>query len=67
MGDQRARHLHGQEDAAREAMATMAMAFATLERRLISERTKTAPAEAQRQGKVLGRPVIMKPATRRRI
>lgn len=50
-----------------EALANMTATMAQWERRMISERTKTALAEAQKQGKVLGRPVVMKPATKRRI
>ena len=50
-----------------ESLANMTATMAQWERRIISERTKNALAEAQKQGKVLGRPVVMKPATRRRI
>ena len=39
-----------------EAMAYVVAVFANLERRLISERTKAALAEAARRGVVLGRP-----------
>lgn len=39
-----------------EAMATVAIAFAQLERRLIGERTKTALAVKRQQGVKLGRP-----------
>jgi DNA invertase Pin-like site-specific DNA recombinase len=39
-----------------EAMASMAVTFAQLERRLISERTKVALATAKAQGVRLGRP-----------
>jgi DNA invertase Pin-like site-specific DNA recombinase len=50
-----------------EAMATMAMAFAHLERRLISTRTKAAMAQAKTNGVQLGRPVVTTTKTRRRI
>jgi DNA invertase Pin-like site-specific DNA recombinase len=50
-----------------EALANIAATMAQWERRIISDRTKAALAEAQKQGKVLGRPMVMKPATRRRI
>jgi DNA invertase Pin-like site-specific DNA recombinase len=50
-----------------EAITSIAVVFAQLERRMISARTKAAMAEAKAQGRRLGRPVQLDEATRARI
>jgi DNA invertase Pin-like site-specific DNA recombinase len=50
-----------------EAMASMAMTFAQLERRMISQRTKDGLAVARTKGVRLGRAVVITPALRQRV
>ena len=50
-----------------EMMANVLATFAQFERRLISERTKSALAERRRAGVRLGRPSAVSPAVRRQI
>jgi DNA invertase Pin-like site-specific DNA recombinase len=50
-----------------EAITSVAVAFAQLERRLISARTKAALAELKAQGRRLGRPIEIDDTVRQRI